>query len=503
MKTTKRIFALLMAIVLLAGMAVSAFAAEPAIPDGEKLTINTEKEHTYYIYQLLVGDPYNSVDFPDDPETDVLVDGQVFGLVDSLSNVKAGKHLLTEPKPNGSLPTDDDEKEEAVKDFIAAMIPDDVPLTPEQIGDTAYAWTNTDDTDTVYVLYGGNDGGEKSVRVDKGYYIIIDTLNDNVDHDGHGDTGDPADDDDYDRDTVSRYMVAVVGDTKVSPKKVTPDIDKKIVDTDSNEAFANSDGKADTAAIGDEIEFEITGKVPDMTGYKYYYYNVQDTLSDGLTLDTSSFEVYITRPDLKGEDMAVYGSGTTKATEYVLVNSDDADNDTAEKDIYYVYTGDDAKPYTFILAFENLMELADKTNPTGVIPGDVIHIRYKATVNKDALVGNLANTNEADLKFSNDPSDSNRKDEDDDTPGLPDDDVITGLTPKKKTYTFVTELTIFKTDENGLPLKGAQFTLSGVNINQLVIEDEEKFVLATVKKDDCAFTTAAEKAETGYDGEAQ
>ena len=83
-------------------------------------------------------------------------------------------------------------------------------------------------------------------------------------------------------------MVQLVGTATVTNKAETPEVDKKIVEG-QNKVEGN------TANIGDTVNYEITSKVPDMTGYKEYYMDFNDTLSKGLTYTANS--LVVKKPD--------------------------------------------------------------------------------------------------------------------------------------------------------------------------------------------------------------
>ena len=372
---------------------------------GSKKTLkitNTSCGHTYKVYQLLKG--------------------QVSGLDNgkgTLSNMEKGDNLLTD---------------KTVKDVTEAI----KGKTDGDLGDAAYALINTSSTPaaTITIVQDATSG---SAEVEEGYYVIVDSYERDASTEG--------------KDTVSRYMVAVVGDTTMEAKTVTPDIDKKIVDTDANQAIDGDIKKTDTAAIGDVIEYEVTGTVPNMEGYKYYYYYLTDTLSKGLTLDVNSFKVTI---------------GNVHLTKYV---NGDADNTN-----YYLKTiSKNDGTNSFILSFEDLKSLVSDGT---INVGDTITIKYNATVNDSALIGSNPNTNTVHLNYSNNPQNFTRSDSDD-TPGTPKDDKVTGQGPDKVTKTYVMELVILKVDENGKKLSGAQFTLVGENLTKVIVDTASSFETAS------------------------
>lgn len=395
----KRTLALLVCVLLTVLSVVPAMGA-PRTQKTLKIT-NTSYGHTYKVYQLLKG--------------------QVSGLdkgKGTLSNMEKGDNLLAD---------------KTVKDVTDAIN----GKTDGDLGDAAYALINTSSTPAATITI-DQDATSGSDKVEEGYYVIVDSYSGAASTEG--------------KDTVSRYMVAVVGDTAMEAKTVTPDIDKKIVDTDANQAIDGDIKKTDTAAIGDVIEYEVTGTVPNMEGYKYYYYYLTDTLSKGLTLEESSFKVTI---------------GNTEITKYV---SGDAANTN-----YYLKTIPNSDGTTsFILSFEDLKSLVSVGK---INVGDKITIKYNAKVNDSALIGSNPNTNTVHLNYSNNPQNSTR-DDSDDTPGTPKNDNVTGHGPDKVTKTYVMELVILKVDETGKKLSGAQFTLVGENLTKVIVDTTSSFEAA-------------------------
>lgn len=372
MKRMKRIMALLLSLLMVLAMGLTSYAADTS------LTIKTTEGHTYQIYQILKGDVSD------------LSDGSA-----TLANVEKGSSVTSA----------------ATAEEIVNALKD---KTGGELGNTAYAYVK--DGNPVATVVG--DGSSKLTTLEEGYYVVTDS---------YTTTG---------SDSLSRYMVAVAGPTTMEPKTETPSIDKKIVDTDKNEA-TDDYKKTDTAAIGDTIEYEITGAVPNYEGYTYYYYVVDDTLSKGLTLDADSFVVKV-------------GDATlTKGTDY------------------YVYTSkDDATGKTnFHLAFANIKDYTKDA---------AISIKYNATVNEDAVIGTDPNTNTAKLIYSNNPSQSDRGDKEG-VPGEPGDSVPTGETPEYITKTYVTQIKLMKVDQDGNALNGAEFTLTGSNLTQVKFTTSTNF----------------------------
>ncbi len=341
------------------------------------------------------------------------------GDVSSLSN---GAGTLANVTAGDNLSGSVDDFDDAIKDDDGNYL-QDTALASE-------ASKKIDSTKAPYATIIG-DGEAKSADVAPGYYVVKDKYTDN---------GTPC----------TAYMVAVVGNTTMKPKVSIPDLDKNITDDDSNKALETlgaedealiTNRKTDTAAIGDVIHYELKSHVPVTDGYKYYYYVINDTLSKGLTLcEAKDFKVMI----------------------------DGAEIDPGAANNQYTLTIDKEKN-TFELVINDMKAFKAKA-------GKEIIITYSATVNEDAEVGLNPNTNTSTLTYSNNPEDTFDKDkEDDNKPGEGD---ATGITPEKTTKTYVTELTIQKTDIKGKfiqALRTAEFTLTGNGLNDVVLTTESKF----------------------------
>ena len=127
--------------------------------------------------------------------------------------------------------------------------------------------------------------------------------------------------------------------------------------------------KAEDFGIGDTITYQLTSKVPDMTGYNSYTFKFSDTLSKGL--------------DLKEVLSVKVGNTTLKAGK----------------------TGTN----TYALAYDKntrtlTVTLNDFYNSYKNHTGETITVVYTATLNKDAVIGMNPNTNKAVVEYSNDPT---------------------------------------------------------------------------------------------------
>ena len=120
--------------------------------------------------------------------------------------------------------------------------------------------------------------------------------------------------------------------------------------------------------VGQTVNYTITSKVPDYTGFAAYTYTVEDTMSKGLTFNQ----------DVK-----------------VMVNGEDVTKDGNQCHLAY-NAGLDPNSFTMtILILENQYPIGAK-----------IEITYSAVVNEDAIAKTA--TNKAILHYTNDPSNTDK-----------------------------------------------------------------------------------------------
>ena len=130
--------------------------------------------------------------------------------------------------------------------------------------------------------------------------------------------------------------------------------------------------KAGNFGIGDTVTYQLTSKVPDMTGYNSYTFKFTDTLSKGL--------------DLKAILSVKVGDTELKAGK------------TGDNTYLPTYTTNDNGTHTLTLNFNDFYN--SYKNRTG----ETITVVYTATLNKDAVIGMNPNTNKAVVEYSNDPT---------------------------------------------------------------------------------------------------
>ena len=131
---------------------------------------------------------------------------------------------------------------------------------------------------------------------------------------------------------------------------------------------AADEKKAGDFGIGDTVTYQLTSKVPDMTGYNSYTFKFSDTLSKGLDLkEVLSVKVGNTTLTAKKAGANTYALAYDKTTRTLTVTLND-----------------------FYNSYKNRT-------------GETITVVYTATLNKDAVIGMNPNTNKAVVEYSNDP----------------------------------------------------------------------------------------------------
>ena len=131
---------------------------------------------------------------------------------------------------------------------------------------------------------------------------------------------------------------------------------------------ATDEKKVGDFGIGDTVTYQLTSKVPDMTGYNSYTFKFSDTLSKGLDLkEVLSVKVGNTTLTAKSTGANTYALAYDKSTRTLTVTLND-----------------------FYSSYKNRT-------------GETITVVYTATLNKDAVIGMNPNTNKAVVEYSNDP----------------------------------------------------------------------------------------------------
>lgn len=191
---------------------------------------------------------------------------------------------------------------------------------------------------------------------------------------------------------------------------------------------AADEKKAGDFAIGDTVTYQLTSKVPDMTGYNSYTFKFTDTLSTGL--------------DLKAILSVKVGDTELKAGK------------TGDNTYLPIYTKNSDGKHTLTLTFNDFYKLYKEHT------GETITVVYTATLNKDAVIGMNPNTNKAVVEYSNDPKSNG-----------------TGTSEPSIVDVHTFDFTIYKyylKDQNKTALANAEFELYKANAAGTAADENAK-----------------------------
>lgn len=232
MKKMNKLLALVLAMVMVLGLAASAFA-EGTTPTTYTISA-PDNGHTYEVYQIFTGDLHEGV----------------------LSNVKWGK--------NGTGNVG-----EAVSEAVLTELAGTTGSNTEKLAViTKYVNLKTE-------KYGQATNAAPLENVPAGYYLIKDV-----------DGAFAGQDDAY-----TLYIVEVVQNVSIAPKSAKPTVDKQVHDeTDDAEAGA-TDGWGESAdhAINESFQFKLIANLPadtDFAAYEKYKVVFTDTMSAGVTFES-------------------------------------------------------------------------------------------------------------------------------------------------------------------------------------------------------------------------
>lgn len=369
-KLVSRFMAVLMAMTMILSMSMTAFAAEA--PKGTLTVNNTVAGKTLDLYQIFTatknGDnvayTLNSA-YEGFFKNNTRIPGSESLTGEALSE-KAYEYVKTQVGTDGKSGTG------FAKEILGWILENA----------TTVATTHTTATTTA--------GSTVISGLEYGYYVVYPL--------GATDTSAAPGEQDY---TSVASLVSVTGDAIVNMKSNYPTVDKKIIPAQSGSGItvgaivdgswegnhqlelddendpedtiaphgAADEKKAGDFGIGDTITYQLTSKVPDMTGYNSYTFKFSDTLSKGLDLK-EVLSVKVGNTTLK--------AGKTGTNTYALTYDETSRNLTVTlNDFYNSY-----KNHT----------------------GETITVVYTATLNKDAVIGMNPNTNKAVVEYSNNPT---------------------------------------------------------------------------------------------------
>lgn len=369
MKTKiKKIFVSLLSVVMVFAMSVTAFASTPKAAGAKAtLTIKNTKGATYTAYKVM-----NATESNDGNGNAVYT------------------YTVTEDFKGFFPKTVGNDKFELNKD-------NEVLKNGEVIGTDGFKDVNNTDAAALasalekYALENNLNGinvPEEGLSTDIGYYVVVET------------------DTNSDNAVASKpILVNLTKDVEVSPKAKDIDLEKKIVENGQKV-------DANTANIGDDIQYEVTSVVPT------YEANVDETKLSYVLTDTFTHLTY-------NNDAVLTIGGETLAA--------GVDYTIDEKDDQFVIT----------LSQQTILNHQ----------GESVVLKYSAKLNEDAVVDSEdGNPNHIKLEYTNNPNKEDSK-------GTLEDEV--------KTYTY--GLKIHKVDKNDdtKDMSGAKFTIFDSEGNEI------------------------------------
>ena len=369
-KLVSRFMAVLMAMAMILSMSMTAFAADP--PKGTLTVNNTVAGKTLDLYQIFTATKSGeNVAYTLNSAYEGFFQSKISGasaLTGEALSEKAYEYVKTQVGTNGDAET----AKTFAKDVLGWILDSGNNITA-----TKSVTTTANSTQISDLTYG--------------YYLVYPK--------GATDTSAAPGNQTY---TSAASLVSITADTAtINMKSNYPTVDKKIIPAQSGSGIkvgaivdgswegnhqmelgdendpedtiaphGAADGKkAGDFGIGDTVTYQLTSKVPDMTGYNSYTFKFSDTLSKGL--------------DLK-EVLSVKVGNTT-----LTANSAGANT--------YALAYDQAKRTLTVTLNDFYNSYKNRT-------GDIITVVYTATLNKDAVIGMNPNTNKAVVEYSNDPT---------------------------------------------------------------------------------------------------
>ena len=225
----------------------------------------------------------------------------------------------------------------------------------------------------------------------------------------------------------SAPIYAVVGGSAlaVSPKTTLPTVTKQV----KNDATGANWSNVADSQVGQSLQYRLIGSVADaIPSYTTYYYKFTDTLSAGLTADSSTVAVTV---ETDGTSYMVPATVTTTDgihTNYTTMLTTNTDN-------------------TSVLGveFTDLKSLKDASGTAIPVNGTTkVYVTYSAVLNSNAVVANGYNDNSVMLTYSNNPGT--------DSKGY--------STPSSvRDYTFKLNLVKVDSSQQSTKLSGAKFTI--------------------------------------------
>lgn len=408
MKRANRIASLLLALILVMGMAIPAFAASNN--NSHIITVDdAQSGHVYEAYQVFYGD----------------ISGGV------LVDIVWGNGIKNKDALQAELNAMDDYKECENAADVAEVV--------AGYGD------NSEKLDAFASVVGkyltapatsgiNSETGACEINVTgDGYYLVKDKAGSLADSE----------------DAYTKYILKVVADTTVTPKADAPELGKVIVD--------GTTPTVSNGSIGDKVQYKLTSAVPAMDGYNDYFFIIHDTMSAGLTFNN---DVVVTiggkelNPDKLNED------GSVKQYEdFGVVLGEDGET-------FRIILRDFLDNYKKQEGAAIVVTYSATINENAVVAGNVndAYLEFSNDPNVDYKGG--------DPTDEDDPHDPDEPNPDPDGDPSTNDTEPTGKTPNSEVVTYTTAIQLKKVNSDGETLTGAKFQIGGDSAKAVVINSE-------------------------------
>ncbi len=411
MKTMKKLFSIVLVLALVLSLGISAMAAgeKVSIKVGVQTDENDDNVHEYSIFQIFKGTQAAG-------DAEEKLASVEWGNAFTGDNLKALKEALAEKWPDYF-----------VSDTLAKLAAEAGIQSPNEATQYAAVISKyfqgdlTKATELAHIIAkyatiaqgkkiksDATSDEDKTVEVDPGFYLIVDTTIPGADAEGF---------------VYNETILQVTGNITIKDKYDVPSSKKKVLDNNDSEkpvtevTLNNENGLEwqDSADhdVGDIVWFKLTGTMPeDLYRYDKYAVTFHDKEGEGLIFNSASVKVKV---------------GDTEITDGFTVLTQTTDPKAKDADC------------TFEVVFDDVKALKGVT----VTDGTVITILYSCTLSGDDVkYGKEGNPNEMQMEYTNSSTNEG-----------------TGKTPWDKVIVFTYKLNTNKVDGHNEALGGAGFIL--------------------------------------------